>query len=129
MQSIRQLIASKAAAVFISDENLGWLPITLPLIISLSFDLCYNSSVRYTHLFICFASRKIGTFLGGLRRLLHMKNVLHPCAREHTDCCVYFVHLYVSDVQRIVWHTLLFMLLFLGCFCFHITHTHSYCNL
>lgn len=33
MQTLRQLIASKAAAVFISDENLGWLPITLLLII------------------------------------------------------------------------------------------------
>lgn len=55
MHTLLQLIPSKAAVFFISDENLGWLPITLLLIISFSFDLDYDCSVRHTHLFISFA--------------------------------------------------------------------------
>lgn len=50
-----QLISSKAAVFFISDENSGWLPISLLLIISFSFDPDYDCSVRHTHLFISFA--------------------------------------------------------------------------
>lgn len=55
MHILLQLISSKAAVFFISDENSGWLPISLLLIISFSFDLDYDCSVRYTHLFISFA--------------------------------------------------------------------------
>lgn len=55
MHILLQLISSKAAVFFISDENSGWLPISLLLIISFSFDLHYDCSVRHTHLFISFA--------------------------------------------------------------------------
>lgn len=52
MHILLQLISSKAAVFFISDENSGWVPISLLLIISLSFDLDYDCSVRHSHLFI-----------------------------------------------------------------------------
>lgn len=66
-----QLIPSKAAVFFISDENLGWLPISLLLIISFSFDPDYDYSVRCTHLFISFACWD-GLFWR-LHRLMHIK--------------------------------------------------------
>ena len=52
MHILFQLIWSKASVFFISDENSGWVPISLLLIISLSFDLHYGCSVRRSHLFI-----------------------------------------------------------------------------
>lgn len=55
MHILLQLISSKAAVFFISDENSGWLPISLLLIISFFFDLDCDCSVRHTHLFISFA--------------------------------------------------------------------------
>lgn len=55
MHILLQLIASKAAVFFISDEYSRWLLISLLLIISFSFDLDYDCSVRDTHLFIVFA--------------------------------------------------------------------------
>lgn len=47
----------KSFTFFVSDENSGWLPISLLLIISFSFDLNYDCSVRHTHLFIFLAGR------------------------------------------------------------------------
>lgn len=90
MQTLRQLIAGKAAAVFISDENSGWLPITVLLIISLSFDLCYDCSVRRTHLFICFAWCKTGTFFGGeeiAQIVSHEKRLASPRTRTQRLLC------------------------------------------
>lgn len=85
MHIFLQLISSKSAVFFISDENLGWLPISLLLIISFSFDLDYDCSVRHTHLFISFAWWD-GLF-GNSHRLMHIKNgfrsKLEPCESAH----------------------------------------------
>lgn len=85
MHILLQLISSKAAVFFISDENSGWLPISLLLIISFSFDLDYDSSVRDTHLFISFAWWD-GLFWR-LHRLMHIKNgfrsKLESCESAH----------------------------------------------
>ena len=53
--TLLQLASSNAGVFFISDENSGWLPISLPVIIFFSFDLHYDCSVRCTHLFISYA--------------------------------------------------------------------------
>lgn len=85
MHTLLQLIPSKAAVFFISDENLGWLPITLLLIISFSFDLHYDCSVRRTHLFISFARRE--EFFGDCTDCCTWKMSLEaggiPCASAH----------------------------------------------
>lgn len=133
MHTLLQLIPSKAAVFFISDENLGWLPITLLLIISFSFDLHYDCSVRRTHLFISFA-RRDGLFWR-LHRLLHMKNVFGSrrdslCKCTH-GCCIYFVCLQALDLQLPTvggtnYCTVYFSPpIFGGCcfFCLKITHT------
>lgn len=85
MHILLQLIPSKAAVFFISDENLGWLPISLLVIISIFFDLDYDCSVRHTHLFISFAQWD-GLFWR-LHRLMHIKNgsriKLESCESAH----------------------------------------------
>lgn len=101
MNILIQLISSKAAVYFISDENLGWVPISILLIISLSFDLDYECSVRRSHLFIILVGR--GS-LWRLHRLIHIKNgfgrreseagnQIDPCVRAAyaRSCCLFFV--------------------------------------
>lgn len=91
MHILLQLIPSKAAVFFISDENLGWLPISLLVIISIFFDLDYDCSVRHTHLFISFAQWD-GLFWR-LHRLMHIKNGSR--IRVHT-WLLHFLCMYAS---------------------------------
>lgn len=85
MHILLQLISSKAAVFFISDENSGWLPISLLLIISFSFDLHYDCSVRHAHLFISFAwwDGPFGDCTDWCTLKLASEAKLEPCERAH----------------------------------------------
>lgn len=76
---------------FVSDENSGWLPISLLLIISFSFDLNYDCSVRHTHLFIFLAwqDELFGdcTDWRTLKWLQKQAGVLWECTH---GCCFFF---------------------------------------
>lgn len=83
MHILLQLISSKAAVFFISDENSGWLPISLLLIISFSFDLWL---LCQTHSFIhLFCLVRWTSWI--LHRLMHIKtgfrSRLQSCESEH----------------------------------------------
>lgn len=97
MHILLQLISRKTPVFFISDENSGWLPISLLLIIFFSFDLDYDCSVRRTHLFISFAWWD-GLF-GRLHRLMHIKNgfrsKLESCESAHMAVAFWFIYLFI----------------------------------
>lgn len=98
MHILLQLISRKTPVFFISDENSGWLPISLLLIIFFSFDLDYDCSVRRTHLFISFAWWD-GLF-GRLHRLMHIKNgfrgKLESCESAHMAVAFWLIYLFIS---------------------------------
>ena len=127
MHILLQLTSSKAAVFFISDENSGWLPISLLLIISFSFDRDYECSVRRTHLFISFAWWD-GLFWS-LHRLLHIKNgfrsKLGSCECAHMAlafplyvCTSSCISGFLLCETQTMWVSCILSFLISGCYCF-----------